>query len=134
MPGARERDVAAAVAEQLRVLMARKKMRTLHLSKAAGIPNSTLSSILDGGRAIDVDQLARLCRQLDVEPGDVLSAALDSIRALLPEPPDMAVVDEVLAADTTLTPKQKASLREEAAGGYPLSGDSDPVVPQRRVL
>jgi transcriptional regulator with XRE-family HTH domain len=56
--------------------MARRGVNTLQLSRSTGISNSTLSTLLKGSSAMDVDQLARICKALDLEPGPFYSDAI----------------------------------------------------------
>lgn len=121
----------AWLAQAIRAEAAARGLSIRQLGIKAGIADKVLRRALDGEREMWVSQLVRIAAALGVS---VTYLIAEGERRKEMVAPDMAVVDEVLAADTTLTPKQKASLREEAAGGYPLSGDSDPVVPQRRVL
>ena len=79
MAGTRERAVAGAVAEELRALLARRQLDALSLARSSGIPNSTLDTLLKGTAAMDVDQLARICRALEIEPGDLLTVAIARI-------------------------------------------------------
>lgn len=75
---ARGREVAGAVAAELRAAMARQMVKPAQLADATGMARSTMSNLLAGKSAIDVDQLAKICRVLGLEPGDVMAAALSS--------------------------------------------------------
>jgi DNA-binding Xre family transcriptional regulator len=76
MAGTRERRIAAVLGEEIRVVMARRKLNGLQLSKLTGISNSTLATLLNGTAAMDVDQLARICQALGLEPGPFYSDAI----------------------------------------------------------
>lgn len=76
MAGTRERRIAAALGEEIRVVMARRGINVLQLSRLTEISNSTLSTLLKGSSAMDVDQLARICKALDLEPGPFYSDAI----------------------------------------------------------
>ena len=76
MAGAREKRIAAVLGNEIRVAMVRRRVNALQLSRLAGISNSTLGTLLNGSSAMDVDQLARICKALDLEPGELYSAAI----------------------------------------------------------
>ena len=80
--GSRERRISAAVGTELRVAMVRSNPKSgVALARACGIPQPTLSHLLNGNAAMDLDQFVRLCTALGVVPGDVLTAALAAIEA-----------------------------------------------------
>lgn len=84
--GSREVRVSAAVAEELRVVIARRNVKHVDLAARAGIPKSTLSQLLKGGAAMDLDQFVRICAALDLTPGDVLNTALAAMTARAVDP------------------------------------------------
>src|SRR5690242_9181800 len=79
--GSRERRVAQAIAAELRAVIARRQIQHRVLSEGSGIPKSTLSNLLSGHSAMDVDQLARICAVIGVEPADVMSVAVGHVTA-----------------------------------------------------
>jgi DNA-binding Xre family transcriptional regulator len=84
MAGTRERRIAAVLGEEIRVVMARRKLNGLQLSKLTGISNSTLATLLNGTAAMDVDQLARICQALDLDPGEFYSGAIAKADGVIP--------------------------------------------------
>lgn len=84
MAGARERRIAAVLGEEIRVAMARRDVNTLQLSRSTGISNSTLATLLKGTSAMDVDQLARICKALDLDPGQFYSDAIAKADGVMP--------------------------------------------------
>lgn len=121
MAGTRERRIAAVLGEEIRVVMARQKINGLQLSKLTGISNSTLATLLNGTAAMDVDQLARICKALGLEPGPFYSYAItkadgtsastalthsgDDPRALIQRLLDNPDEDPVLAARLAEAPR-----------------------------
>jgi DNA-binding Xre family transcriptional regulator len=71
---ARDRDseVLAAVAEQLRVEAARRRVTIRELARRSALPYPSVQKSLAGTRMIDVVELAKLCVALDVTPADLL--------------------------------------------------------------
>lgn len=64
----RENTVLAAIAEQLRIEVARQQLTLHELSRRSGVPYPTVQKSLKGRRMIDVVELARMCYALGVKP------------------------------------------------------------------
>ena len=57
----------------LDVMLARRKMSVTELSQKVGITMANLSILKNGkAKAIKITTLAKLCRALDCQPGDLL--------------------------------------------------------------
>jgi len=57
----------------LDVMMAKRKMRLMHLSELVGITMSNLSILKQGkAKAIKLSTLDAICKALDCQPGDIL--------------------------------------------------------------
>jgi putative transcriptional regulator len=66
-------DEAAAIAIRLDALLAERQMTLTELSDRVGVTIVNLSVLKNGrARAIRFSTLARLCRALDCQPGDLL--------------------------------------------------------------
>jgi putative transcriptional regulator len=66
-------DEAAAIAIRLDALLAERQMTLTELSDRVGLTIVNLSVLKNGrARAIRFSTLARLCRVLDCQPGDLL--------------------------------------------------------------
>lgn len=85
MATARERRIAGILAANIRAVMGRKNVNALTLSGMAGIANSTLGNLLNATTAMDVDQLYRICRALDVDPGPFYQAAIEEADDVHPQ-------------------------------------------------
>jgi putative transcriptional regulator len=71
--GADGRDEAAAIAIRLDELLSERRMTLTELSERVGVTTVNLSILKNGrARAIRFSTLARLCRALDCQPGDLL--------------------------------------------------------------
>lgn len=64
-----------AVAAELRAEQGRQNLGLRELAVKAGVPHSTLSKSLNGLRMIDVEELAKVCRALEVEPAVIWARA-----------------------------------------------------------
>jgi DNA-binding Xre family transcriptional regulator len=84
MAGTRERRIAAVLGEEIRVVMARRQINSLQLSRMTDIPKSTMDTLLKGTSAMDVDQLARICKALGLEPGPFYSGAISLADGRIP--------------------------------------------------
>jgi putative transcriptional regulator len=66
-------DEAAAIAIRLDELLSERQMTLTELSERVGVTTVNLSVLKNGrARAIRFSTLARLCRVLDCQPGDLL--------------------------------------------------------------
>lgn len=70
--------LAAAVAEELRVLLVRKRLSGVQLAKLMGVSQPYLSRRLNGTVAFDLDDLERATRALDVDLLKLLQRAQES--------------------------------------------------------
>ena len=71
-------DEAAAIAIRLDALLAERQMTLTELSDRVGVTIVNLSVLKNGrARAIRFSTLARLCRALDCQPGDLLRYLAD---------------------------------------------------------
>jgi DNA-binding Xre family transcriptional regulator len=61
-----------AVASELRAETARRRMSKHVLAERSGVPYATVQKSLTGNRMIDVEELAKICRALDVSPSVLL--------------------------------------------------------------
>lgn len=66
---------AEAVAEELRVELARRGWTQRRLSEASGVPASTLHKRLSAKRPVDVEELGRIARGLGLTVSEVLRRA-----------------------------------------------------------
>lgn len=76
--GANARDIGPmteAVAEELNALLGRRKISAARLSKEAGIPRATLHRTLNALRAIDVDDVLKICDFLGESCSDLIERA-----------------------------------------------------------
>ena len=62
----------ASEAEVLRELMRSNELSQTQLAKKAGVAQSTLSAVLNGGRSLTKDQVIRLAKTFNVSPGAFL--------------------------------------------------------------
>lgn len=105
-----------ALAERLRVEMAKLRIQQTDLARLSGVGQSTISRVLAEKRVLTTDELFALCDALGVDAGAVLTEARASA-APAPEPE---------ASDTALP----ATLRK--AGDTPPRGGPKVVQPTRR--
>jgi DNA-binding Xre family transcriptional regulator len=106
---ARERRVTMALAGEIRAVAARQGLKAVDLAAATGYARSSMAKIWNGESAIDVDQLARICRPLGVQPYDLLALAMKAVEAT-------ADVDDIIdAADLSEAEKQR--IRDDYAAG-----------------
>ena len=71
-------DEAAAIVIRLDALLSERQMTLTELSDRVGVTIVNLSVLKNGrARAIRFSTLARLCRALDCQPGDLLSYHAD---------------------------------------------------------
>lgn len=76
--GSNARDIGPmteAVAEELNALLGRRKISAARLSKDAGIPRATLHRTLNALRAIDVDDVLKICDFLGESCSDLIERA-----------------------------------------------------------
>ena len=79
-------DEAAAIAIRLDALLAERQMTLTELSDRVGVTIVNLSVLKNGrARAIRFSTLARLCRALDCQPGDLLRYLADQPSAAGPD-------------------------------------------------
>jgi putative transcriptional regulator len=70
--------VRAWIEVTLPVAMARRRMRITDVSRASGLPRTTVTAHYFGReKGITFDTLAKICRALDCGPGDVLALRLE---------------------------------------------------------
>lgn len=63
--------LSAQVAEEIRALLARRRISGRHLAEATGMSQSAISARLTGATAIDLDDLQRIAAALDVRVLDL---------------------------------------------------------------
>lgn len=63
-----ERRLGPAFAEEVRVLLARKRISAVQLAKLMGVSQPYLSRRLNGTVAFDLDDIERIAEVLDVDP------------------------------------------------------------------
>ena len=68
-------DLSACFADQLRAERAAKRMSRAELSSASGLSAKTIQRLEDNDREMNTDQLARLCRALEVSLVDFVRRA-----------------------------------------------------------
>lgn len=71
------------VAEEIRVLLARRRMSASELARRSGMTQPYISRRLTGEIAFDVDDLERIAFALEVAPADLLSGAAGEMRTTL---------------------------------------------------
>jgi len=77
-----DQDEAAAIAIRLDSLLSERRMTLTELSDRVGVTTVNLSVLKNGrARAIRFSTLARLCRALDCQPGDLLRYDADQSAA-----------------------------------------------------
>ncbi len=85
---ANDQDEAAAIAIRLDALLSERHMTLTELSDRVGVTTVNLSVLKNGrARAIRFSTLARLCRALECQPGDLLRYHADQpapVRARIP--------------------------------------------------
>jgi len=64
-----------AVAEELNALLGRRKMSAARLSREAGIPRTTLHKTLNALRAIDIDDVYKICSFLGEDASELIGRA-----------------------------------------------------------
>ena len=63
----------------LDVMLARRKMRSKELAERIGITEQNLSLLKSGKvRGVRFETLAKICRELDCQPGDLLEYRADA--------------------------------------------------------
>ena len=73
-----DQDEAAAISIRLDALLSERRMTLTELSDRVGVTIVNLSVLKNGrARAIRFSTLARLCRALDCQPGDLLRYLTD---------------------------------------------------------
>ncbi|UOQ57204.1 helix-turn-helix transcriptional regulator [Leucobacter allii] len=71
--------MTVAVAEELNALLGRRKVSAARLSREAGIPRTTLHKTLNALRAIDVDDVLKICNHLGEDTADLIGRAEDLV-------------------------------------------------------
>ena len=56
---------------RLDVMLAKRKMKLSELAERVGITVSNLSVLKNDARAVKLTTMARICRELDCQPGDL---------------------------------------------------------------
>jgi DNA-binding Xre family transcriptional regulator len=108
----RERTtLSERIAEEIRALLARRRMSGRELTRKLGVSPNWLSLRLTGVQAIDVNDLERIATALDVRPIDLVSAAEDGTTLRYPDPP--------LAASRRLADRRPPG---HASGAHPPTG------------
>jgi transcriptional regulator with XRE-family HTH domain len=69
-----------AVAGEVRVALARKRMSAAALGRALGVSQTYVWRRLEGQTAFDLDDLERVCKVLDIELPALLATALAAIK------------------------------------------------------
>src|SRR5438128_455652 len=110
---ARGRTVTAAVAAELRAIMARRQMKGVQLAEATGLPKSTMAGLLAGTSAMDLDQLMKICTVLDLEPGELNARGMT----------EAAAHSDLVTGAKELTERQRKELARQIEST--LSGDDD---------
>jgi len=64
-----------SVAAELRAEAARQHLGVTELAARADMPHSTVSKSLNGKRMIDVEELAKLCAALGLQPAEIARRA-----------------------------------------------------------
>ncbi|WP_371345943.1 helix-turn-helix domain-containing protein [Ancylobacter sp. IITR112] len=71
----------------LAAVLARRNVKSKQLAERIGITEANLSLLRQGKvKGIRFDTLEAICRQLDCQPGDILTYAADSETTAAPEP------------------------------------------------
>ena len=65
-------NINELVAEEIRVLLARRRMSASDLARQTGMTQRAISRRLTGEKIIDVDDLARIAKAFGVEAADLL--------------------------------------------------------------
>jgi transcriptional regulator with XRE-family HTH domain len=74
-PTAAKPSLTMRVAEEVRALMARRRMTGAELARRLGVSQMWISYRLNGRQPIDLDDLERIARVLGVQPLDLLRSA-----------------------------------------------------------
>lgn len=72
--------LSVEIASLLRQHMAAQKINQPTLSRSTGIPQSTLSRLLNGQRQLYIDQLEVVCVAMELDVGEVVSRADRHVR------------------------------------------------------
>ena len=78
--------MTVAVAEELNALLGRRKMSASRLSREADIPRATLHKTLNALRAIDVDDVFKICEYLEEDTHSLIERAEKSVKTAAPRP------------------------------------------------
>lgn len=70
-----------AVATEIRVELARKKIGVRELSRLSGVPYSTARKCVEGLRAIDIEELSLLSAALGLTPSAIVERAEAAVAA-----------------------------------------------------
>lgn len=73
------RRANAAVVRQLAAVIAQRQVKVAALSRAAGIPRSSLHNKLSGKAELTVAELVQLAVALDIPAGDLFATAADAV-------------------------------------------------------
>lgn len=73
--------MTVAVAEELNALLGRRKMSASKLSREADIPRATLHKTLNALRAIDVDDVFKICDHLGEDTHALIERAERSVKS-----------------------------------------------------
>ena len=67
----------AAIAAELRAVVARSDLTQEQVAEAAGLSRATVNRLLKGQRSVDSEQLIAIATALGFDPGEVLDQARD---------------------------------------------------------
>jgi transcriptional regulator with XRE-family HTH domain len=124
------------VAEEIRVLLARRKMSGAELARRTGIKQSTMSRRMTGETAFDMDDIEAIAAVLQIDVGDLFSRQDGrSSKDFDPAPADALVTvgqgSVGMATRVTRPPQPKPPTRPN---GHPSPGTTRPpsTVPPRK--
>lgn len=78
-------ELSAAVADQIRRLLEAHNVSGYALSKATGMPQSSISRKLSGQAPFDLDDVQKVCGVLGVDEADLIAWAKRGMRGHSPE-------------------------------------------------
>lgn len=105
---ARDRGpLTRAVAEEMRSLLGALNMNQTDLSRATGIPKATVSSILNGKAAIDIEQVEAIADALEVDPSELMRSARVRYRRIIGE----QTLDDARAVGPLVTSRGSVTAR-----------------------
>lgn len=94
-----------AVAAELRVLIAERQLRKDLLAADAGLSAATLSKMVAGKSAIDIEQIDRIAGALEISPSALMDAAIARRnRTEAEEGVELGAREDVYLPDGTINP------------------------------